>query len=197
MISMQLIFLPWRPPFLLKSNNSQFFDPGSLPHSPRYLPFTKTFTVHLVISHFNSFEGSFLDPTIVFNFWKCSSVVLRNTKQYESGLSKRWQFDNFHFWIEAGFACYVKVYFLFYYYYYYFLAVNCGHPGKPLHGNITESGFEYNKVVTFHCNDFYELLGERQRQCQADGTWSGEQPTCVASKYSPPSATNHTPPFFF
>ena len=62
------------------------------------------------------------------------------------------------------------------------IAVNCGHPGKPRHGNITESGFTYQKVVSFSCNKYFELQGDRTRQCQADGKWSGEQPKCVASK---------------
>ena len=62
------------------------------------------------------------------------------------------------------------------------IAVNCGHPGKPRHGNITESGFTYQKVVSFSCNKYFELQGDRTRQCQADGIWSGEQPKCIASK---------------
>ena len=64
------------------------------------------------------------------------------------------------------------------------IAVNCGHPGKPRHGNITESGFTYQKVVSFSCNKYFELQGDRTRQCQADGIWSGEQPKCIASKFS-------------
>lgn len=59
--------------------------------------------------------------------------------------------------------------------------VNCGHPGKPRHGNITESGFTYQKVVSFSCNKYFELQGDRTRQCQADGIWSGEQPKCIAT----------------
>lgn len=62
------------------------------------------------------------------------------------------------------------------------IAVNCGHPGRPRHGNISESGFTYQKKVTFYCNRHYELDGQKERYCQADGKWSGEQPKCVPSK---------------
>lgn len=57
--------------------------------------------------------------------------------------------------------------------------VNCGHPGRPRHGNISESGFTYKKKVTFYCNRHYELEGQKERYCQADGKWSGDQPKCV------------------
>ena len=63
------------------------------------------------------------------------------------------------------------------------LAVNCGNPGKPLHGKITESGFTYKKVVSYSCDKYFELHGPKTRQCLADGKWSGEQPKCVASKW--------------
>ena len=73
------------------------------------------------------------------------------------------------------------------------IAINCGHPGRPRHGNITESGFTYKKVVRFFCHRYYELRGERTRQCQADGKWSGEQPKCVASKLSFGAFCGHQP----
>ncbi|XP_020624029.1 mannan-binding lectin serine protease 2-like [Orbicella faveolata] len=59
--------------------------------------------------------------------------------------------------------------------------VNCGNPGIPLHGKITESGFTYKKVVSYSCNKYFELHGPKTRQCLADGKWSGEQPKCVAT----------------
>ncbi|KAJ7394693.1 Mannan-binding lectin serine protease 1 [Desmophyllum pertusum] len=59
--------------------------------------------------------------------------------------------------------------------------VNCGNPGIPFHGNITESGFTYQKVVSFACNKYFELRGEKTRECLADGKWSGVQPKCVAT----------------
>lgn len=59
--------------------------------------------------------------------------------------------------------------------------VNCGNPGIPRHGKMGQTGFTYKKIVTFSCDKYFELRGQSTRQCQADGTWSGEQPKCVAS----------------
>lgn len=59
--------------------------------------------------------------------------------------------------------------------------VNCGNPGIPRHGKMEQTGFTYRKTVTFSCDKYFELRGQNTRQCQADGTWSGEQPKCVAS----------------
>lgn len=62
------------------------------------------------------------------------------------------------------------------------LAVNCGNPGIPHHGKMKKTGFTYKKNVTFSCEKYFELRGEKTRECQADGSWSGVQPKCVASK---------------
>lgn len=59
--------------------------------------------------------------------------------------------------------------------------VNCGNPGIPHHGKMKKTGFTYKKNVTFSCEKYFELRGEKTRECQADGSWSGVQPKCVAS----------------
>jgi len=43
-------------------------------------------------------------------------------------------------------------------------------------------------VATYTCGPGYELYGISQRTCQADGTWSGTQPTCLV-----PSCPAFTP----
>ncbi|XP_019617776.1 PREDICTED: sperm receptor for egg jelly-like [Branchiostoma belcheri] len=45
------------------------------------------------------------------------------------------------------------------------------------HGKRTE-GYLYGDTVTFSCNDGYELIGSKNRTCQADQSWSGVQPNC-------------------
>ncbi|XP_078683129.1 uncharacterized protein LOC144917204 isoform X3 [Branchiostoma floridae x Branchiostoma belcheri] len=47
----------------------------------------------------------------------------------------------------------------------------------PNNGNRTE-GHLYGDIVTFSCNEGYELIGSENRTCQADQTWSGVQPNC-------------------
>ncbi|XP_078661435.1 CUB and sushi domain-containing protein 3-like [Branchiostoma floridae x Branchiostoma belcheri] len=52
-------------------------------------------------------------------------------------------------------------------------------PELPIlnNGNRTE-GHLYVDIVTFSCNEGYELIGSENRTCQADQTWSGVQPNC-------------------
>ena len=35
--------------------------------------------------------------------------------------------------------------------------------------------------ASYRCNDGFQLLGGAKRECQADGTWSGEAPSCIIS----------------
>ena len=63
------------------------------------------------------------------------------------------------------------------------VVVDCG--GLP---NITNGMLSYNPqgqdqtllgaTVTYTCNTGYTLNGSSMRTCQADGTWSGSNPTC-------------------
>ena len=38
-------------------------------------------------------------------------------------------------------------------------------------------------VATYSCNDSFMLTGTSTRTCQADGTWSGDNPTCGESEW--------------
>ena len=46
------------------------------------------------------------------------------------------------------------------------------------HGYRTGSIFVYPHRVEYTCAEGFALRGGRYRECQADGTWSGELPTC-------------------
>ena len=37
----------------------------------------------------------------------------------------------------------------------------------------------HSRLVTYTCNFGYELHGSAQRECLANGSWSGESPTCL------------------
>ena len=43
---------------------------------------------------------------------------------------------------------------------------------------VTNNGTFVTSVATFTCDEGYELMGDRQRVCQLDGTWSNMVPTC-------------------
>ena len=56
--------------------------------------------------------------------------------------------------------------------------VNCGDPGTPPNGVRYGDVFTYLSQVILECDPQYRLVGNLFRTCQADGTWSGSQPTC-------------------
>lgn len=56
---------------------------------------------------------------------------------------------------------------------------NCGDPGAPANGLKIGNEFTYGKDVWFDCNPGFKLQGSSQRICEATGTWSGTQATCV------------------
>ncbi|XP_023188305.1 CUB and sushi domain-containing protein 1 isoform X4 [Xiphophorus maculatus] len=59
------------------------------------------------------------------------------------------------------------------------LPVLCGDPGSPGEGFREGNIFSYGSEVRFYCHSPYVLVGSATRLCQADGIWSGHQPTCI------------------
>ncbi|XP_043310011.1 CUB and sushi domain-containing protein 1-like [Cervus canadensis] len=61
------------------------------------------------------------------------------------------------------------------------LPVFCGDPGIPAEGRLSGKNFTYRSEVFFQCKSPFLLVGSSRRVCQADGTWSGVQPTCIGN----------------
>lgn len=67
------------------------------------------------------------------------------------------------------------------------LISGCGYPGNPLHSTIKFepnpddfAPYQVNTVVTYSCDEKYDLIGEKRRSCQENGTWfPAEMPFCV------------------
>ncbi|XP_078574829.1 uncharacterized protein LOC144861025 isoform X2 [Branchiostoma floridae x Branchiostoma japonicum] len=57
--------------------------------------------------------------------------------------------------------------------------VQCPVLTAPENGAVN-GGNSYQDVVQFTCNHGYQLIGDSSRTCQADGTWTGADPTCIA-----------------
>ncbi|CAH1248684.1 CSMD1 [Branchiostoma lanceolatum] len=57
--------------------------------------------------------------------------------------------------------------------------VQCTRLNPPTQGTMN-GGNNYNNTVFFTCAEGYILSGSSNRTCQADGLWSGTQPTCSA-----------------
>lgn len=60
-----------------------------------------------------------------------------------------------------------------------FIAVLCGDPGTPAEGYIEGQQFTFKSEVSFYCRPPFLLVGSSRRVCEADGSWSGMQPSCV------------------
>ena len=58
------------------------------------------------------------------------------------------------------------------------LAKDCGNLPVPMNGFIIGNQTTYPNKLLFSCDDGFDLIGSRVRSCEADGKWSGEQPTC-------------------
>ncbi|XP_062981165.1 CUB and sushi domain-containing protein 1 [Elgaria multicarinata webbii] len=73
------------------------------------------------------------------------------------------------------------------------LPVFCGEPGIPAEGRLNGKSFTYRSEVSFQCRPPLILIGSSRRICQADGSWSGIQPTCIdpAHNSCPDPGTPH------
>lgn len=60
-----------------------------------------------------------------------------------------------------------------------FSAQRCSGIRAPINGKVSKGFGEYKDLVTYSCNsNEYRLNGPVERECQANGQWSGREPTC-------------------
>lgn len=72
--------------------------------------------------------------------------------------------------------------------------VLCPELGPVLYGRIVGDGRRFEDKVHYECEEGYEVMGDDMRQCQADGTWSGDNPECSAVSCGlPPILANAIP----
>ena len=55
---------------------------------------------------------------------------------------------------------------------------DCGSLDGPVDGTVSVSGTDYQSVATYTCLPGYALIGQANRICQLNETWSGQPPTC-------------------
>ena len=60
----------------------------------------------------------------------------------------------------------------------------CTDYGNLENGYRTLEGTTEGNIVTFGCDEGYELLGNPVLSCGSDGFWIGAWPTCVGCKFS-------------
>ena len=56
---------------------------------------------------------------------------------------------------------------------------DCGALENPQFGTVsTAGGTTFGEVAVYYCNVGYSLIGNNERNCEADGLWSGTIPVC-------------------
>lgn len=59
-------------------------------------------------------------------------------------------------------------------------AKSCGNPAEISHGWHSGDCYTYGCRVQYTCAEGFELVGKKERFCEADGNWSPKElPTCV------------------
>ena len=58
------------------------------------------------------------------------------------------------------------------------LTVDCGNLNDPSNGQVTLTGTTVGSLATYQCNSGFSLVGNMERTCQDDGSWSGTDPIC-------------------
>ncbi|XP_064386242.1 sushi, von Willebrand factor type A, EGF and pentraxin domain-containing protein 1-like [Halichondria panicea] len=56
--------------------------------------------------------------------------------------------------------------------------VSCGSLDDPINGRVTTTGTTYQGTATYTCDTGYTRSGGQTRTCQANGYWSGSEPSC-------------------
>ena len=59
-----------------------------------------------------------------------------------------------------------------------FAVVSCTSLSDPVDGVVTVETTVFNSQANYTCNPGFFLVGDSNRTCQADATWTGEQPDC-------------------
>ena len=59
-------------------------------------------------------------------------------------------------------------------------------------GSVDMTGVTVGSTATYTCNDNYQLMGASTRMCQPNGTWSGEEPSCIGERNRVYTNCTHT-----
>ena len=67
------------------------------------------------------------------------------------------------------------------YIYFHSTLVDCTTLNTITNGEVSHlNGTTFRQTATYSCNTGYNLVGDSTRMCQADGMWSGSEPTCIS-----------------
>ena len=58
------------------------------------------------------------------------------------------------------------------------IAIECPDLSDPENGTVTVASNIFGSLAVYRCSEGFGLVGKSIRQCQADGSWSEQEPTC-------------------
>ena len=58
------------------------------------------------------------------------------------------------------------------------IITDCGELDDPNNGQVSLNGTTLGSIATYTCDTGFDLIGDMERICQANGNWSGNEPTC-------------------
>ncbi|KRZ14668.1 Locomotion-related protein Hikaru genki [Trichinella pseudospiralis] len=58
------------------------------------------------------------------------------------------------------------------------ITVQCPKPKAPFNGHVQGISLDFQSKIAYFCDEGYRLVGQKQRICQSDRTWSGSDPYC-------------------
>ena len=62
--------------------------------------------------------------------------------------------------------------------FHFFAEINCGPLPNPEKGVVSFQSTEFLSIARYSCNNGYILMGSPERECMANGKWSGSEPIC-------------------
>ena len=62
--------------------------------------------------------------------------------------------------------------------------VDCGDLVDPMNGLVLLDETVFESIATYTCDPGFVLNGNMERICQANGNWSGTEPTCEGQSHT-------------
>ena len=63
-----------------------------------------------------------------------------------------------------------------------YTTASCSELSDPANGIVIWTGLTTGSLAAYACDNGYQFTGERIRTCMSNGTWSGQDPTCIRKK---------------
>ena len=80
-------------------------------------------------------------------------------------------------------GCLLFFRYIFFYNVFTFVARDCGNLPVPMNGSLIGNQTTFPNKLFFICHEGFDLIGSTVRSCEANGRWSGAQPTCDGKIY--------------